>query len=112
MIHNQYIQLIILLLGISRLVLIAVRDDIFKPIRNFVFKHSPAETTSAYSDETGALYDKKPGWWGQVFDCPDCMGPYVATLVVIAFYFHPVITSWLLLPFAASMTVSLIARKY
>lgn len=110
MIQNQYIQFTILIVAISRLTLIAVRDDIFKPVRKLVFKYSPPEDIIRIHIEDPP--DRKAGWWGQVFDCPDCMGPYVATLAAAAFYFHPVITSWILLPFAASMITSLIARRY
>lgn len=114
MIHNHYIQFAVLLLGISRLVIIAVRDDISKPVRRIVFKYSKPENSYKSSPYPSVLplIDKKAGWWGRVFDCPDCMGPYVATLAVAAFYFHPIITSWTLLPFAASMITSLIARRY
>lgn len=93
-------------LAIARLTLIIVRDDIAEPLRGFVFKHSPPEP-----DVSGRVH-KKAGWWGQVFSCPDCMGVYVATLVLATFSVWPdqvLLGSYVL---AASMVTSLIARRY
>lgn len=58
------------------------------------------------------MIERKPGWWGQVFSCPDCCGIYVATAYLTAYNFFPqeiLLTAYVL---AASMMVSLIARRY
>lgn len=58
------------------------------------------------------VVERKPGWWGQVFSCPDCCGVYVAAGYLTAYHFFPdviLLTAYVL---AASMMVSLIARRY
>lgn len=125
------VEVVVLALAIARLTLILVRDDIMLPVRKFVFKHSPPE-----AHETNERWDKNPdfdetkpigpdnpptkwtvdlvreGWWGQVFSCPDCMSPYVATGVLVTYYFFPDIVIYPAYVFAASMVSSLIARYY
>lgn len=128
---DEWLVAIFLALGIARLTLIIVRDDITIPIRQFVFKHSPTEAV-----EVNGRFDKNPefdetkpvsetnrptlwttdlvraGWWGQVFSCPDCAGVYVAAGTLLGYYLLPTVTLYVMLVLAASMVTSLIARQY
>lgn len=127
----DYLIAIILALAIARLTLILVRDDIMIPVRELVFKYSPPE-----AHQTNERWDKNPdfdetrpagaenpanvfksdlvraGWWGQVFSCPDCMGPYVATGTLLGYLLIGEPVLYFCAPFAASMVTSLIARQY
>lgn len=130
---------VILTLAIARMTLIAVKDDIFIPVRELVFKYSPPEavvtngrwdknpdfdetkTVTADISAAGGSTNpaniwktdlKRAGWFGQVFSCPDCMSPYVATLTLVLWWFFPVAVTFFCAPLAASMVTSLIARRY
>lgn len=128
---NSFLIVAILALGIARLTLIIVRDDIFVPIREFVFKHSSPEAKEANGrwdknpdfDETHVQSVDNPanvwttdlvraGWWGQVFSCPDCMGVYLSAAVLTSYYYLPTATLYAMMVLAGSMVTSLIARKY
>lgn len=117
-------------LAIARLTLMIVRDDISLPLRELIFKYSPPEAivTNGRADKNPDFDETKPvseanppsiwtqdlkraGWWGQVVSCPDCCAPYVAAGMLLAYHFVPDII-YIYYILAASMVVSLIARKY
>lgn len=116
---NIFLVAAILLLGIARLTLILVRDDIAEPLRKLVFRFSPPEGQkyrAGYIDGLGKyvghIDEVKAGWWGQVFSCPDCMGPYVSAATLVGYYYLPTATLYVMMVLAASMMTSLIARRY
>lgn len=138
---NELLIAAILALGIARLTLIIVRDDIFKPVRNFVFMFSPPENSDMdgyyyqnYIESTQNERDRKQtigngivgrryihvdggphrpaGFWGQVISCPDCSGIYIALTVLAAYATLGIAVVHVMSVFATSMVVSLIARRY
>lgn len=137
------VELIVLALAVARLTLIAVKDDIFEPIRESIWYISPPEN----DDATGRYYQcyrratsaeritqrrdglgiiaaryywdvsvprnlRKPGFWGRVISCPDCLGVWVAAVVATAYILEPRLTFIVALPFSLSMVTSLVARRY
>lgn len=140
---NEFLVAAILALGIARLTLVIVRDDIFQPIRHLVFLSSPPEndvsrgyyyqnyilsTKEERSNKRIQLtvgtniferrwthtdrVNRKEGWWGQVFSCPDCAGVYVSTATLLGYYYLSTATLYVMMVLAASMLTSLIARRY
>lgn len=127
---NQFLIASILSLGIARLVLVLVQDNICEPLRSLVFRFSKPEAEIVGRFDKNPRFNelehvsatnpvnvwvtetKRAGWWGQVFSCPDCMGPYVATAVLVGYHYLPTATTYVMMVLAASMVTSLIARRY
>jgi hypothetical protein len=135
---EDIILLLITGFAAARLTLIMIVDDIFEPVRHRLFMFSPP-----YNNETlGWTYQnwhktkdinsnvirkigfttfrleptilRRAGFFGRLFSCVDCLGVWVAAIMVGALALadgHPgIVLIYSML--AASMIVSLIGRRY
>lgn len=88
------LQLLILILGVFRITRLIIEDTILEPVRErTVFRLDPRSKVR------------------ELLDCPWCLGFWLSMLAVISWAADPTVTGWVLLPFAISAGVGIIAER-
>jgi uncharacterized protein DUF1360 len=89
----NFFVLVVVSLAVFRWVKLAIDDDITEPLRErTVFKLSPKSKLR------------------ELFECPWCLGLWLAGGAVVLFWLFPVVFLWVCLPFAISAVVGLTAE--
>jgi len=118
------LDVVLLALACARVTILITRDDIFKPLRNWIFLFSPPEN----DDRLGYYYqnlhrvprrlrwrwdedERKPGFIGEALSCPDCTGVWVGAILVFSYVLYEEQTITFSLVMALAMVASWIARK-
>jgi hypothetical protein len=116
------VEFLVLTLAVFRLARLVIEDTITEPLRTWILGRWPGEDVK-YEDtdyvkggtvRVGTdLYAAEPTKAGnriaKLLGCPWCVSPYLAAVVVGAFYLWPVPTFWLALVAAISAVVGLLS---
>ena len=122
--------LIVAVLGVFRVTILITEDKITEPIRNRILERWPAEDTAFAATRVfvnnddgvetayGRLLVSDGDYWypeegtyiGYLVTCPWCVSFWIALPVAVALALWPVVTGWVLLPFALSGVAAIIAE--
>ena len=89
----EFVILLILVLAAFRITRLVIEDDITEPLR---------ERTTYKLDPRNKFRE--------LLECPWCVGFWISLAVVLAYWQWPDPTTWVMLPFAISAGVGLIAE--
>lgn len=111
---------LVVALGIYSITRLLVEDSIFDPVRNWVFDRFPHQGyTTEKKPKRGVYQIISQGKFfvtegtkiGKLFECPWCMGFWVAALVCLGLLFSPIWTAIVLTPFALRVLPGLFMSK-
>lgn len=133
---------VVLSLASGRVAFCLTKDDIFQPVREWIWMRSAPEDgmvvertaegdltrparafhrvngpqanigdTSHRYDYVPALAFRKPGFWGQLWECPYCMSFWTSLLAVLVWLLIGNAVIYLALPFAVWAVANVLAVK-
>lgn len=98
------LTLVILILGAYRVWMLIAKDAITQPIRTRVLGYS--------DDGKRNRWPKPHKTLAELVHCPWCLGFWISITASVAYYVWPHGTRWVLLPFAVSAGVALVATCF
>lgn len=117
-----FVEFLILTLAVFRLARLVIEDTITEPLRSAVLSHWPGQDVEYEAGDKvrggvfqidGKLYAQEPTATGnkiaKLLGCYACSGFWLALAVSVGWYFSPSVTFWVMLPFALSGAVWVIA---